>query len=95
MRIRLVCGFPQMDILCSHRNRCTAHTNMQCVMDENITINAKHLRTQITLVDILVQIGKGFLACVAQFTLLGKWNLSEMIDGKQMMIRASQMRCRD
>lgn len=71
-----------MNILRSYRNRCATHTYMQGVMDENITIDAKQLRTQITLVHILVQIGERFLARVAQFTLLCKWNLAEMIDGK-------------
>lgn len=92
MSVRFVHRFPQMDILCGHRNRCTADTNVQCVMDENITIDAKHLRAQIALVHILVQIGERFLACVAQFTLFCIRNLTEMVHREQMMIGPSQVR---
>lgn len=76
MGICFVYRLSQMDILRCHRNRGTTHTNVQCVMYEYITIDAKYLRTQITLVDIFVQIGKGFLACVALFTLLVEWNFT-------------------
>ncbi len=86
MSIRFVRRLSRMDILRGYRNRCTSNTNVQCVMDENITINAKHLRAEITLVDIFVQIGEYFLACIAQYLLLRKRNLTEMIDGEQMVI---------
>lgn len=66
-----------------HRKCRAADARVQCVVNENIAIDAKYLFANVTGIHIFIGGRREhLLACVANFSLMLKWVLLEVIDRK-------------